>query len=83
MATNCANRRARQATRLALNFDYPGAESWRENLQSLEISKYRQFNGEFFMTFIAKHISVSIDLSAAQVYEFASNPENLPNGPGA
>ena len=30
------------------------------------------------MTFIAKHISVSINLSAPQVYEFASNPENLP-----
>jgi Polyketide cyclase / dehydrase and lipid transport len=31
------------------------------------------------MTFTAKHISVSINRSAAQVYEFASNPENLPN----
>jgi hypothetical protein len=30
------------------------------------------------MTFIAKHISVSINRSAAQVYEFTSNPENLP-----
>jgi hypothetical protein len=30
------------------------------------------------MTFITKHISVSIDRPAAQVYEFASNPENLP-----
>ena len=30
------------------------------------------------MTFAAKHISVSINRSAAQVYEFASNPENLP-----
>jgi polyketide cyclase/dehydrase/lipid transport protein len=30
------------------------------------------------MTFIAKHISVSINRSAAQVYEFASIPENLP-----
>ena len=30
------------------------------------------------MTFPAKHISVSIERSAAQVYEFASNPENLP-----
>ena len=30
------------------------------------------------MTFMARHISVSIDRSAAQVYEFASNPENLP-----
>ena len=30
------------------------------------------------MTFMAKHISVSINRSAAQVYEFASNPENLP-----
>ena len=34
------------------------------------------------MTFIAKHISVSIDRSAAQVYEFASNPENLPKWAG-
>ena len=34
------------------------------------------------MTFIAKHISVSIDRSAAQVYEFASNPENLPRWAG-
>jgi hypothetical protein len=34
------------------------------------------------MPFIAKHISVSIDLSAAQVYEFASNPENLPKWAG-
>ena len=30
------------------------------------------------MTFMAKHISVSINRSAAQVYEFASDPENLP-----
>jgi uncharacterized membrane protein len=30
------------------------------------------------MTFSAKHISVSINRSAAQVYDFASNPENLP-----
>jgi hypothetical protein len=30
------------------------------------------------MTFMAKHISVSINRSAAQVYAFASNPENLP-----
>ena len=29
------------------------------------------------MTFMAKHITVSINRSAAQVYEFASNPENL------
>jgi hypothetical protein len=33
---------------------------------------------EIPMTFIAKHISVSINRSAGQVYEFASNPENLP-----
>ena len=33
---------------------------------------------EIPMTFMAKHISVSINRSAAQVYEFASNPENLP-----
>ena len=30
------------------------------------------------MTFTAKHISVSINRPAAHVYEFASNPENLP-----
>jgi hypothetical protein len=30
------------------------------------------------MTFMAKHISVSINRSVALVYEFASNPENLP-----
>lgn len=30
------------------------------------------------MTFTAKHISVSINRSAAQIYEFVSNPENLP-----
>jgi hypothetical protein len=34
------------------------------------------------MTFMAKHISVSINRSAAQVYEFASNPENLPKWAG-
>jgi hypothetical protein len=33
---------------------------------------------EIPMTFVAKHISVSINRPAAQVYEFASNPENLP-----
>jgi len=33
---------------------------------------------ETSMTFMAKHISVSINRSAAQVYEFASDPENLP-----
>src|SRR3989338_2540046 len=30
------------------------------------------------MTFFAKHINVSINSSADKVYEFASNPENLP-----
>jgi uncharacterized membrane protein len=30
------------------------------------------------MTYESKHISVSIGRSADQVYEFASNPENLP-----
>ena len=30
------------------------------------------------MTFAAKHISVSIDRSAAEVYEFAADPHNLP-----
>ena len=34
------------------------------------------------MTFMAKHISVSIERSAAEVYEFASNPENLPQWAG-
>jgi hypothetical protein len=33
---------------------------------------------EIPMTFVAKHISVSINRPSAQVYEFASNPENLP-----
>jgi Polyketide cyclase / dehydrase and lipid transport len=37
---------------------------------------------EIPMTFTAKHISVSINRSAAQVYEFASNPENLPKWAG-
>ena len=36
---------------------------------------------EIPMTFMAKHISSSINRSAAPVYEFASNPENSPNGP--
>lgn len=30
------------------------------------------------VTFFAKHIGVSIDRPAAEVYEFASNPRNLP-----
>ena len=30
------------------------------------------------MTFMAKHISVSINRSPVHVYEFAFNPENLP-----
>ena len=30
------------------------------------------------MTFIARHVSVSIHRSADEVYEFAANPENLP-----
>jgi hypothetical protein len=30
------------------------------------------------MTFTAKHLSVAINRSAAQVYEFAANPQNLP-----
>ena len=30
------------------------------------------------MTFKSRHISVSIDRNVDQVYEFASNPENLP-----
>jgi hypothetical protein len=30
------------------------------------------------MTFTAKHIAVSINRSAAEVYDFAANPENLP-----
>lgn len=34
------------------------------------------------MTFMAKHISVSIERRAAEVYEFASNPENLPQWAG-
>ena len=34
------------------------------------------------MTLMAKHISVSIERRAAEVYEFASNPENLPQWAG-
>ena len=34
------------------------------------------------MTFIAKHLSVSIQRSAAEVYEFASDPKNLPQWAG-
>jgi hypothetical protein len=34
------------------------------------------------MTFMAKHICISIERSAAEVYEFASNPENLPQWAG-
>ncbi|HUC99413.1 MAG TPA: hypothetical protein VMR88_13085 [Candidatus Polarisedimenticolaceae bacterium] len=34
------------------------------------------------MTFMAKHISVSIERSASEVYEFASKPENLPQWAG-
>lgn len=35
-------------------------------------------NKDISMTFKSKNISVSINRSADQVYEFASNPENLP-----
>ena len=34
------------------------------------------------MTFFAKHLSVSIQRSAAEVYEFASDPKNLPQWAG-
>jgi hypothetical protein len=34
------------------------------------------------MTFMVKHLCVSIEGSAAEVYEFASNPENLPKWAG-
>lgn len=34
------------------------------------------------MTFMAKHICVSIERPATEVYEFASNPENLPKWAG-
>jgi len=34
------------------------------------------------MTFPVKHISVSINRSSTHVYEFASNPENLPKWAG-
>jgi hypothetical protein len=33
---------------------------------------------EISMTFMAKHIRVSINRPVGEVYEFASNPENLP-----
>ncbi len=35
-------------------------------------------NKETSMTFKSRHISVSINQPEGQVYEFASNPENLP-----
>jgi hypothetical protein len=53
-----------------LGLFFPGVLRCAEKLDHKEIS----------MTFTAKHISVSINRSAAQVYEFASNPENLPRG---
>jgi len=34
------------------------------------------------MTFFAKHLSVSIQRSVAEVYEFASDPKNLPQWAG-
>jgi len=34
------------------------------------------------MTYLARHISISIDISAEKVYEFVSNPENLPQWAG-
>jgi hypothetical protein len=34
------------------------------------------------MTFTVKHISISVNRPAAEVYEFASNPENLPKWAG-
>jgi uncharacterized protein YndB with AHSA1/START domain len=33
---------------------------------------------EIIMTFSTRHISVSINRPAAEVYDFVSNPENLP-----
>src|SRR3989337_840272 len=38
----------------------------------------RMKNKETSMTFKSQHISVSINRPANQVYEFVSNPENLP-----
>src|SRR4030065_2726989 len=38
----------------------------------------RMTNKETSMTFKSQHISVSINRPANQVYEFVSNPENLP-----
>jgi uncharacterized membrane protein len=40
--------------------------------------RHERNRNEISMTFMAKHISVSINRPAGQVYEFASNPENLP-----
>lgn len=48
MSTNCANRRARQATLLALNVDYPGDESRRENLQSLRFRNIGSSTESFY-----------------------------------
>ncbi len=38
----------------------------------------QQKEGVPIIIYPSKHISISIDRSAEQVYEFASNPENLP-----
>jgi hypothetical protein len=43
---------------------------------SINVEKLK--HKEISITYIAKHISISINRSAAQVYEFASNLENLP-----
>jgi hypothetical protein len=55
---------------------------WFFSLISLSLASFacaeKPNHEEISMTFMAKHISISINRSAAQVYEFASNHENLP-----
>jgi hypothetical protein len=51
-----------------------------ENQRSVlkEISSAQSGNKSGTMTYPVKHISVSINKPAADVYQFASNPENFP-----
>ena len=55
---------------------------WFFSLISLSLASFacaeKPNRKEISMTFTAKHISVSINRSADQVYEFVSDPENLP-----
>jgi len=59
---------------------------WFFSLISISLASFacagKHNHKELSMTFMAKHISVSINRPATQVYEFASNPENLPKWTG-